>query len=71
MDSRQECILREQKKVEAWTHPIGTRVRVTKDDGAIVETYTNSKAQLLGGHTAVVWLDGIAGCYLLDRVTVV
>ncbi|WP_374650281.1 hypothetical protein [Rhizorhabdus sp.] len=32
-------------------------------------TRTRSKAEVLSGHSAVIWLDGISGCYLLDRVT--
>lgn len=31
-------------------------------------TQTRTKAQLLGGHTAVVWLDDVRGCVALDRV---
>jgi hypothetical protein len=38
------------------------------DSGEIRETRTRSEAQVLGGHSAVVWLEGISGCYLLDRV---
>lgn len=48
--------------------PVGQRVRVTKDDGSNITTTTRSQAQVLSGHTAVIWLTGIAGCYLLDRV---
>ncbi len=61
--------------VEAWNkeHPIGTKVVVTLSD-EIRHTKTRSKAQMLGasgdypGHTAVIWLEGIAGCYTLERV---
>lgn len=49
--------------------PPGTKVRVKRDLGEIVETTVKYEAQLLGGHTPVVWLDGISGCYLLSRVT--
>lgn len=47
---------------------IGSTVRVKKDNGEIVETTTRSRAEVLSGHSAVIWLDGISGCYLLDRV---
>jgi hypothetical protein len=57
-----------QRAVDAWIHPIGTPVRVRKDDGSFVETRTRSMAEMLGGHSAVIWLEGISGCYLLDRV---
>lgn len=34
-----------------------------------IKTVTASEAQVLSAHSAVVWLKGISGCYLLDRVT--
>ena len=51
-------------------HPIGTRVRywtgVREGDGRTSATRT--KAQVLGGHTSVVWVDGQAGCIALSHV---
>jgi hypothetical protein len=32
-------------------------------------TRTKSVAQILSGHSAVIWLHNVSGCYLLDRVT--
>ena len=32
-------------------------------------TTTRSRAQILSGHSAVVWLEGVSGCYLLSHVT--
>lgn len=60
-----------QRRCDAFNDqcPIGGAVVVRKDDGQYVATKTRSQAQVLSGHTAVVWLDGISGCYLLDRVT--
>ena len=57
--------------VEAWNkkHPEGTDVSVRRDDGTATVTKTRSPAWLLGGHTAVVMVDGIAGGYLLERVS--
>ena len=50
--------------------PVGTAVRVMLDGAKEpMETRTRSKAEVLGGHSAVVWLEGVRGCYLLDRVT--
>ena len=49
-------------------HPVGSPVTVIKDLGEKVETKVKYPAQILSGHTAVVWLHGISGCYLLDRV---
>jgi hypothetical protein len=62
--------------VEAWTFvPSGTPVIVTKDDGSEFHTKTRSGPWMLGedgngkgGHTAVIMVDGIAGCYGLERV---
>lgn len=47
----------------------GVKVNVRKDDGSTLETITRSQAWLMGGHTAVVLVDGIAGGYSLERVT--
>src|SRR5690349_20947837 len=57
-------------KVDAWneTNKIGTRVEYRKDDDSILRTATRSPAQILSGHTAVVWLTGVTGCVDLDRV---
>lgn len=48
---------------------VGADVVVKLDGGERRATKTRSEAQVLSGHSAVVWLDGISGCYLLDRVT--
>ena len=50
-------------------NPVGTPVNVRMDCGEIRETVTRTGAQILSGHTAVIWLDGISGAYLLSRVT--
>jgi hypothetical protein len=42
---------------------------VLLDGGEVRETVTTSEAQVLSGHSAVIWLAGISGYYLLDRVT--
>jgi hypothetical protein len=51
-------------------HPVGTRVFVQKDNGIKQLTRTRSEASVLSGHSAVIYLEGISGCYLLSRVTV-
>jgi hypothetical protein len=66
------------KLVRQWNtlYPVGTEVTVEMDSGEIRATKTRSDAQMLGaeairndaGHTAVIWLDGIEGCYSLSRV---
>jgi hypothetical protein len=50
-------------------HPIGTSGKLLKDGGKVMETVTRSAAQVLSGHSAVIWLEGVSGCYLLDRFT--
>lgn len=50
-------------------NPLGSKVTVrldNKDD--LFETTTRSPAQVLSGHSAVIWLESVRGCYLLDRV---
>ncbi|NLS03574.1 hypothetical protein HGP14_09410 [Rhizobium sp. P32RR-XVIII] len=50
-------------------YPVGQKVTVRRDNGEGKVTVTRSTAEVLSGHSAVIWLDGISGCYLLDRVT--
>lgn len=50
--------------------PVGGHVNVLRDNGQTLTTRTRSEAQVLGGHTAVVFVEGIAGAYLLSRVLV-
>jgi hypothetical protein len=59
-----------QKDCDRWNahHPVGTQVDVRLDNGLTARTTTKSRAEMLSGHTAVIWLDGISGCYMLDRV---
>lgn len=69
--SPQERMRRDQRSVTAWNanHEIGVRVIVTTDDGKQMRTTTRSDAFMLGGHTAVIHLEGITGAYALHRVT--
>lgn len=59
-----------QKYVDDWNakYPEETPVEVTRDNGEVLKTVTKSGAQMLGGHTAVIWVKGISGCYDLRRV---
>ena len=51
-------------------YPVGTAVGLRKDfSDELTLTKTRSKAQVLSGHSAVIWLEDVSGCYLLDRVT--
>lgn len=61
-----------QKQCDAFNakHPVGTAVTLHTDTKGDIATKTRSEAQVLSGHSAVVWLEGVSGCYALDRVTV-
>jgi hypothetical protein len=48
--------------------PVGAPVDLRKDNGEILRTVTRSNAEVLEGHSAVIWLKGVVGCYLLERV---
>jgi hypothetical protein len=47
---------------------VGDAVTVTKDLGEQFHTRTRSEAWVMGGHSAMVLVDGITGGYLLERV---
>ncbi len=57
------------RAVEAWKHPVGTRVVVRTDSGEVLLTVTRSMPWVMGGHSAVILVEGIAGGYALERVT--
>lgn len=60
-----------RQQVDAWNakHKLGCKVTYRRDDGSDKSTYTRSRATVLSNHDAVVWLENIVGCVLLDRVT--
>lgn len=59
-----------QAEVDRWNqeHRSGIRVQVLLDNGAKFQTTTRSDAFVLSGHSAVIMVEGISGCYRLDRV---
>lgn len=63
----------QQRKVDDWNarYPVGQAVNVRIDGGGTVQTKTRSPAELMSGHSAVIWLEGVSGCYLLSHVTAV
>ena len=65
--TRKELLLQVDRFNAAY--PVGQRVNVQLDNGTSLATKTRSKAEILSGHSAVIWLDGIGGCYMLNRVT--
>jgi hypothetical protein len=63
------------KKMQAECDKFNASVKVgdevfVKLDGVEepFRTRTRSEAQILSGHSPVIWLHGVSGCYLLDRV---
>ena len=59
----------QQKQCDDWNkkYPIGTEVILTDDLGQKHQTKTTSAADLLGGHTPVIWTE-YRPCYLLTRI---
>ncbi len=59
-----------QAKCNAFNklHPVGSAVTLRKDSGQKVETKVMYAAEVLGGHTPVVWLKGISGAYALEAI---
>lgn len=58
------------RRCDEWNHqhPVGTAVLLTMDSGDEKRTKTRSEAWVLSGHTAVIQVEGVAGCYDLQRV---
>lgn len=64
-----------QKQCDKWNakSPIGTTVAFEEIVGR-GETFrgkSSSEAQVMGGHSAVIWLDGKSGCVDLEHCTAV
>ena len=52
------------------SYPVGTDVLLKKDGhDELFPTKTRSTAQVLCGHSAIIWLENVSGCYLFDRVS--
>jgi hypothetical protein len=59
--------------VESWNNRVrvGDPVIYRDEFGKEHKSRTRSEAGVLSGHTAVVWIEGRAGCVALDRVRAV
>ena len=53
--------------LEQFEMPVGTRVRVTMDNGSVVSAQTKSKVQKVGGHVCVK-VSCVKGWYPIERV---
>ena len=49
-------------------HPVGSPVTYINDVGKKIVTEVKHQAEVLQGHTAVVWIRDITGCVILHRV---
>jgi hypothetical protein len=60
------------KLIDKWNRAfaVGTQIRYWTGarEGIGKTSFTRSTAQLLGGHTAVVWVDGESACVALSHV---
>lgn len=59
-----------EAQVNDWNakYPVGTEVDLEDGFGKRPRTRTRTPAQVLSGHSAVVWLEGVSGCWHLDFV---
>jgi len=49
--------------------PIGSAVAVQLHDGRQVFARVRKPAKLIAGHVAAVWIEALAGFFLVDKVT--
>lgn len=71
MKTRARKTLKQLKAiVNDWNakYPVGTEVNLIDGFGQRPRTHTRSEAQILSGHSAVVWLEGVSGCWNLEFV---
>lgn len=69
MNHRTRTMKNPQKQCDEFNakYKVGTKGYLHMDSGEKKPTHTRSEAQVLSGHSAVVWVNGVSGCYLLDR----
>lgn len=60
-----------QKQCDKWNakHPVGTVVSYEEivGEGETHRGASKSEAQVLSGHSAVIWLEGKSGCVCLEH----
>ena len=65
--------MRLQHLCDLWNaaHPIGSTVRYHHiiDDSAFTVHKTCTMAEVLSGHTPVVWLEGVSDCVCLEALS--
>lgn len=57
-----------KKTVEQFNakFPVGTAVILCKDSGE-VQTKVRAPAEIMGGHSAVGWFEGVSGAYSIEH----
>lgn len=64
-----------QAQCDAWNaaHPQGTEISYESivGEGETHRGRSTSEAQVLSGHSAVIWLEGKSGCVMLSHCTAV
>lgn len=62
-----------QRQCDLWNakHPVGTVVsyEALVGEGETARGRTTAEAQIMGGHSAVIWLDCKSGCVDLEHCT--
>lgn len=48
--------------------PVGSKLKLKKDFGGIIDVTVRHEATIMGGHSAVGWFEEISGCYSLDSI---
>lgn len=58
------------KEVEKFnsTYKVGDKIKVRQDDGSILEWTTRHEATVMGGHSAVIWVEEHRSAYAAERV---
>jgi hypothetical protein len=67
-----KSVMSPEKQVADWNKAVrvGQEVDYRSDPGAEPQRFeTRSVAEVLSGHTAVVWLEGKSGCVTLEACT--
>lgn len=74
MSTQTKTQIKTQKRLQAEVDafnaqtPLGSEVDFFDYEGAPLKRYkTRTEAQILSGHTAVVWLEGKAGCVCVSH----
>lgn len=49
-------------------YPVGSKLKLKKDSGQIIDVTVRHVATILSGHSAVGWFEEVSGCYSLDSI---